>query len=191
MKNLYRYMGHALGERSRNGFLPVRIELGFDTFLRQELIFPNKENFEIGERFAFDTVRPRYRRIIRSNENGVWRASKVEEEWDRLYQYKCFIEKIYDGDTVTKAIIDLGFELEVVTKLRLYGIDTPELRGSEKEEGKKSRDRLKELVLNKEVVIETNHDDRGKYGRHLATIYLDGVNVNQQLIEEGFAKSYP
>lgn len=76
-------------------------------------------------------------------------------------------------------------------KLRLYGIDTPELRGVEKVEGKKVRDIVRGMILDKEVTINSFKDKQGKYGRYLATIVLeDGLNVNQWLVENGYAKPY-
>jgi len=110
---------------------------------------------------------------------------KFNEE--NLYYYKAKIVSVYDGDTVT-ADIDLGFKTWVKgEKLRLYGINAPELRGEEREEGLKSRDYLRGLILGKEVLIKTRKDKRGKYGRYLAEIILDGVNINDKLVEDGYA----
>ncbi len=105
------------------------------------------------------------------------------------YKYKAVVVKVYDGDTI-KVDIDLGFSLtfERVT-LRLNRINAPELRGSERSEGLKSRDRLRELVLNKEIIIKTIKDKKGKYGRYIAEV-IDintNKNINDQLVEEGLA----
>ena len=107
-----------------------------------------------------------------------------------MYTYKAKIIAVYDGDTVT-AIVDLGFLHSQEMKLRLYGIDTPELRGAEKVEGKKVRDIVRSLILDKEVIIRTYKDKQGKYGRYLGDIVLeDGLNLNQWLIDNGHAKPY-
>ena len=106
------------------------------------------------------------------------------------YCYKATCVSVYDGDTVTLDI-SLGFNITMhKQKVRLLGINTPEVRGEERELGLISRDRLRELIDGKDVVIVTHKDKGGKYGRLLATIYLDGVNINQQLVDEGFAKAY-
>lgn len=105
------------------------------------------------------------------------------------YKYKAIVTDVYDGDTVT-VIISLGFDISFKTKLRLYGIDTPEIRGEERPDGLVSRDWMREKVLNKEVIIQTYKDRTGKYGRYLATIFLEDVNINLQLIEEGLAEEY-
>ena len=46
-----------------------------------------------------------------------------------MYEYKCDITRVVDGDTVD-AEIDLGFDIIFKSRIRLYGIDTPESRTS-------------------------------------------------------------
>ena len=107
-----------------------------------------------------------------------------------MYNYKAKIIGVYDGDTVT-AMVDLGFLHFQEMKLRLYGIDTPELRGPEREQGIIVRDILREMILNKEVTIRSYKDKQGKYGRYLANIITeDGLEVNQWLVNNGHAKEY-
>ena len=106
-----------------------------------------------------------------------------------MYNYKAHIKAVYDGDTVT-AVVDLGFLHYQEMKLRLYGIDTPELRGAEREEGLKVRDIVREMILDKEVEIHSYKDKQGKYGRYLATIIVDGININQWLVDNGHAEPY-
>lgn len=91
------------------------------------------------------------------------------------YLYKAIICDVYDGDTVT-AEIDLGFDIKMKRKLRLMGINAPEVRGKERELGLKSRDRLRELVLDKQVVVQTVKDKTGKYGRYLAFIHIPDIS---------------
>ena len=103
-------------------------------------------------------------------------------------KYETVITSVYDGDTVTASVY-LGLDIYKVEKLRLYGLNAPEVRGKEKAEGIKSRDALRAKLKNsKEVYIYTMNDKRGKYGRLLAIIHADGVNINKWLIEEGFAE---
>lgn len=106
------------------------------------------------------------------------------------YLYKAFVTDVHDGDTCT-VDIDLGFGVWLKNqKLRFYGINTPELRGTDKEAGEKAREFVKTLILGKEIVLETQKDKNEKYGRWLATIWLDGTNINKKLIEEGYAREY-
>ncbi|MEM7185116.1 MAG: thermonuclease family protein [Bacteroidota bacterium] len=106
-----------------------------------------------------------------------------------MYNYKAHIKDVYDGDTVT-AVVDLGFLHYQEMKLRLYGIDTPEIRGEEREQGLVVRDILREMILDKDVEIHSYKDKQGKYGRYLATILLDDLNVNQWLVDNGHAEVY-
>lgn len=106
------------------------------------------------------------------------------------YTYKALVVGVYDGDTIT-VDIDLGMNTwKRNVKLRLGRIDTPELRGEEKEEGKRVRDYVRATILNKEVVIKTSKDKTGKYGRYIAEVLIDGMNLNDHLLELGMATEY-
>lgn len=110
----------------------------------------------------------------------------------KLYQYKAKILSVYDGDTCT-ALVDLGFNTFRKIKIRLAGINTPELKSKDLRErlkAKAARNRLKELVLGKDVYIVSH--GKGKYGRWLCDMYLqDGTHVNKLLLKEGYAVKYP
>ena len=107
-----------------------------------------------------------------------------------MYEYRAFVRKVYDGDTVT-VDIDLGFGTVLKNqKIRLLGINAPEIRGESREEGLKSRDFLREKIGSKWVVIKTKKDKRGKYGRWLGEIFLEECNVNQLMIKESKAVKY-
>lgn len=111
------------------------------------------------------------------------------------YLYKAEIVSIWDGDTVTLNL-DHGRNIWARNvKCRLYGINTPELRGDEREEGLKSKDALIKKLTNEKgwyrnIIAETHKDKTGKYGRDLITIWLDGENINQWLIDNGYAEVY-
>lgn len=107
---------------------------------------------------------------------------------DKVYFYKAFVTSVYDGDTIT-CNIDCGFGIILKKqKIRLYGINTPEIRGEEKEEGKKSRDFLRNLILEKDIILETyKGNKKGKYGRWLGVVHLDNIDINQKLVNENYA----
>jgi micrococcal nuclease len=106
------------------------------------------------------------------------------------YTYRAFVTGVYDGDSIT-ADVDLGFHTSIKgVKFRLANIDTPEIRGEEREQGLISKAAVVERILNKWVIIKTEKDKKGKYGRYLATVYIDDLNLNEWLLQEGLAKSY-
>ena len=124
-------------------------------------------------------------------------GATAQEVTDHLYHYKANVVSIYDGDTIRS---DLQLGLGIVKKnepLRLYGINAPEVRGPEKIAGYASRDYLREILKNHEVIIETLKDKKGKYGRYIAIIWVKGkgqwceldtwCNVNDQLVKAGHA----
>ena len=100
------------------------------------------------------------------------------------------MKSVHDGDTFT-VDIDLGFGVWLKDQIiRLYGINAPEVKGEFRSLGFTSRDRLSELTINKEIILETIKDKKEKYGRWLGIVLVDGKNVNDLLVEEGFAKRY-
>jgi len=107
-----------------------------------------------------------------------------------MYTYKAEVTSVYDGDTIT-ATVDLGFRSFRVMRFRLWGIDTPELRGPEREQGLIVRDIVRAKILGKFVTIKSYKDKTGKYGRYLAEIILeDGTNLNDWLVANGHAVEY-
>jgi len=123
-------------------------------------------------------------------------AEKVSES--KMYEYKCELDRVVDGDTVD-VDIDLGFGIWLrKERVRVMGIDTPESRTSdpiEKIFGKAASARLKELIEHDCILCTTKdrsgEDDRGKYGRVLGDFRLsDGRMATDVLIEEGHAVAY-
>jgi len=115
----------------------------------------------------------------------------MSNEHAYLYQYRIVIRNWYDGDTVT-VDIDLGFGVWLKKqKLRLYGVDTPELRGKERPEGIRARDEVrKNWPEGTEMTVRTIRDRTGKYGRWLAIMMPDDmpISINEWLVDEGMAE---
>ena len=109
-----------------------------------------------------------------------------------VFKYWCKLVKIVDGDTIDISL-DLGFSVWMLKqRVRLLGINTPESRTrnlAEKKLGVAAKARL-EALLPPTFIIQTAKDGKGKYGRILGTPYVDGVDICQQLIEEGHAREY-
>lgn len=107
-----------------------------------------------------------------------------------LYVYRSKVISVYDGDTIT-CDIDCGFGVILrKQKIRLYGINTPEVRGDSKNEGIKVRDILREKILDKDIYLESIKDKKGKYGRWLGIVHYDGVNINDWLLDNNYAVKY-
>lgn len=105
-----------------------------------------------------------------------------------LYCYLALVTSVYDGDTIT-VDIDLGLGVwKHSEKIRVAHINAPEVRGKERPEGLKSRDWLRERINGKQIIIKTLKDKKGKYGRYIGEIYLDGVNINDEIVKAGFAE---
>ena len=114
-----------------------------------------------------------------------------------MYEYKCNIVKIVDGDTVD-VDIDLGFGVWLKDeRVRIMGIDTPESRTRDKVEkkfGLASKAKLKSL-LGKTGVLKTQvnkngEDMKGKFGRILGDFQVGAKMVTEILCEEGYAVPY-
>jgi len=111
-----------------------------------------------------------------------------------MYEYGCTVTRVVDGDTID-VVLDLGFSILHKCRVRLYGIDTPESRTRDKDEkirGKIAAKYLEDAINNgKQVVIQTKlKDSRGKFGRVLGDVVVDGININQSMIDNYHAAAY-
>jgi len=96
------------------------------------------------------------------------------------------VTSVHDGDSLKAT----GHDIQI--KVRLVGIDAPELkRGKHKPGqpfGEKAKKFLTRLVLNKQVFIKGYGSDRSN--RILAVVYVDRKNVNLELVKAGLAEVY-
>jgi micrococcal nuclease len=110
-----------------------------------------------------------------------------------MYEYRCEIVKIIDGDTID-VDIDLGFGIWMRNeRVRLYGIDTPESRTRDLEEkkyGLAAKEFLTKWLSAGNITLKTHKDAEGKFGRILGELWYNDVNINQKLIEEHHAVGY-
>jgi len=107
------------------------------------------------------------------------------------YVYKVVkVVRVYDGDTIT-VVLDLGFSTYTKKILRIANINAPEIRGEERSAGLAARNRLRSILENAENIFVTTYKDHtGKYGRYIADVYADDINVGQQLVKEGLADEH-
>ena len=114
-----------------------------------------------------------------------------------MYQYKCKIIKVLDGDTVD-IDLDLGFKIILANqRVRMAGVDTPESRTkdlAEKKLGLEAKEYLKYKIKDaKSIKIKTEKmDSSEKYGRILGWLFIDdqSVSINEQMISDGYAWGY-
>jgi len=107
------------------------------------------------------------------------------------YHGKSFmVTRVVDGDTIDINLPDEPYEH---TRVRLWGIDTPETKSQEfgvMYFGPQSSEFTSKFALGKkvEIYLDTDNRTRGKYGRLLAYIKLDnGKILNEELLMQGFA----
>lgn len=98
------------------------------------------------------------------------------------------IVDVVDGDTVD-VCIDYGFRLRQDHRVRLAGIDAPEISAAGPA-GEAARDWLRARLPVGTAVELVTDKAREKYGRYLATIYVDTANVNAELVAAGHARPY-
>lgn len=106
------------------------------------------------------------------------------------YWYSALITDVIDGDTVI-ATIDVGFRISInERRIRLAGINAPELKQPTLDEGKRSRLWLIGAILAKRVTIRTMKDHDDKYGRLLGEIWFGTTCINRRMVELGLATPY-
>jgi endonuclease YncB( thermonuclease family) len=90
------------------------------------------------------------------------------------------VVKVHDGDTITLRVDFREFDFP----LRLLNIDAPEMS----EGGEEARDYLKGVILDEEVEIKIDRNNRvGKYGRLLGKVVSLGMDMGEALVRLGYA----
>ena len=111
-----------------------------------------------------------------------------------MYEYRCKILRIVDGDTVD-VDIDLGFGVWIhKERVRLAGIDTPESRTrdlTEKSFGLAAKQFVKDLLpIGSQQIIKTQKDKTGKFGRILGDFIIEDRLLTQIMVENYHAVPY-
>jgi micrococcal nuclease len=116
-----------------------------------------------------------------------------------MYEYKCKILRVVDGDTVD-VDIDLGFGVWLKKeRVRMMGIDTPESRTRDKEEkkfGLAAKQFVKDYMpvgsiqVLKTEIDKSGEDKKGKFGRILGDFLIDGKKLTKIMITESHAVAY-
>jgi micrococcal nuclease len=117
----------------------------------------------------------------------------LQTKGEYMYEYRISnVSKVVDGDTVDLTL-DVGFCMFTIQRIRISGVDTPEMTAKDEVERKMANEAKafveNWLSSNKNLTIKTTKDD--KYGRMLGEIRNDaGVCLNTLLVEKGYAWSY-
>ena len=115
-----------------------------------------------------------------------------------MYEYRCKLRKVVDGDTVD-IDIDLGFGVWLQDeRVRLYGIDTPESRTRDLEEkkyGLAAKEYVKNFLNDEWLTLKTKeYDSKGKFGRILGELWRTSSyadkSLNDYLVEKHHAVPY-
>jgi len=111
-----------------------------------------------------------------------------------MYEYKCKVLRVVDGDTVD-VDIDLGFGVWMhKERVRIVGIDSPESRTRdliEKRFGLAAKEFLRSLMpVGSTVIVRTQKDKTGKFGRILGDFIIDGERLSDLMIKENHAVPY-
>ena len=110
------------------------------------------------------------------------------------YWYSGTVTRCVDGDTID-ILLDLGCNVHIAERCRLFGINTPETFGVKKDSdeykaGMISKDWLIDRIEGKEIMVKTYKDKKGKYGRYLVDIYDGETSINEEMVEKGLAVEY-
>jgi len=95
-----------------------------------------------------------------------------------MYTYKADLIRVIDGDTFD-FLVELGFNIQTKIRVRLLGLNTPEIRGPDRDFGLRIKAVAEEWFLESDGICTIETKKTGKYGRWLATIYRetkDGPN---------------
>lgn len=158
----------------------LSLDLGFDTYLA--LSPEEAQKFKEGDIVQCGVRDPGYRihdaGDSKNPESCILHPESVPSDF---FIRRAKILKILDGDTLL-ANLDLGFGIETQKKMRLRGVDAPEL---DTDEGLAAKAYLEKLLASGEIFIRAEKMD--KYNRPLADVWLDKIYVNRKMLDEGQA----
>lgn len=109
-----------------------------------------------------------------------------------MYEYRGKVIRVVDGDTVV-VNVDLGFKICSKIMVRLKQIDTPEIYSPKTPEelvrGRKAKNFVEDMVLNKAIILKTYKDRTGKYGRYLADIMYTAEDNTLHLLSDALKEA--
>ena len=115
-----------------------------------------------------------------------------------MYEYKCTVAHIVDGDTVD-ILIDLGFKTFVLKRVRFDGINAPESRTKNKREkvhGLYAKAWVKRMFAQATTITVLTKQEKGKYGRLVGRFILEipeldePVDLTDTMLKHGYGYEY-
>lgn len=121
-----------------------------------------------------------------------WLTGPSSDDRSRYHNVECTVTYVADGDTFDVDIPDGG---KSVTRIRLWGVDCPEIAHGDDEAGAFFGDIAKDFVLEHvegrrvRLGLDPNKEPRDRYGRLLAFVYFVDSDemLNDVLVHEGLA----
>lgn len=104
--------------------------------------------------------------------------------------YKARVTRVIDGDTF-EAAIEMWPEITILTKVRVFGVNTPELKSKDVEESKRAfiaRRFTADQILSMPVELAVHGKD--SFGRVLCDVKYEGKDLAEELLKNGHAKKY-
>jgi len=160
------------------------IDLGFQ--LRRE--FPEGSQLGLVARDCIEV----------SKEGSSYTTKKASVSPEQLFTYRATLESVIDADTFW-VLIDCDFGMFIRQKIRLKGLDCPEINTEAGQGAKKFvEEQLGSLQF---IIVKTHRDKTEKYGRYLADVFFQqdesnprkvaerGKFLNQELLDAGLAKT--
>jgi endonuclease YncB( thermonuclease family) len=126
------------------------------------------------------------------------KAKKLPRPIGATYVFKAIVLEVVDGDTLM-VDVDCGFEIKKKERIRLAGIDCPDIVT---DEGKEAAEYVRNQLARVPFIMlrTTKVDINGRFLGHVFyslddsmekdDIYMDGRYLNQELLDKGFAKLY-
>ena len=105
-----------------------------------------------------------------------------------MYKYRCLITRVLDADTFD-CVVDLGFRMSTKQRLRLAGVQAPELSTNSRK-GYIAKQLVEDILETVDYKVQIHTEKTGSFGRWLATVYIDGISLNKMMLDEGIAMPY-
>lgn len=103
--------------------------------------------------------------------------------------YPAVVVKVVDGDTLDLRV-NVGLDTERLIRVRVAGIDTPEMRGPEREAGRAAKAFVQGLVERVRSRVVFHPETKGRYGRWVGRVEIQGRDLSEVLLDAGHAEVY-